>query len=301
MKNWGFTKVKGTKIEIGNRLSDMMGLVEDGFVYSTLFEYLDEGPKKYEFILSMYPQENYRTLANVTMYLRDVPGASAQAGKFLADRNVNILNSVSMDGISNTIIIWKMLADLSFVGDMELIIEKFNQLKEAKDPSVSMISHIEIRPADIGRVFRNEPSIKKKELKRGAPTTLKNNTFDVSKEYGKIIGDIDGYDVLIIADISSWLLSVTLYKKETKLVQVNIETPDCPGAITQALNWFAAKNVNLICVFSKIKICYQVMSVELVMDVSKCNVSLEGMKKNMPEELDKLNGIYKITGYHEFE
>lgn len=301
MKNWGFTKVNGSKIEIGNRLSDMMGLVEDGYVYSTLFEYLDEGPKKYEFILSMYPQENYRTLANITMYLSDVPGASAQGGKFLYDRNVNILNSVSMDGISDTIIIWKMLADLSFVGDMEIIKEKFLQLKEANDPSVSMISHIEIRPADIGRVFRNEPTIKKKELKRGAPVTLKNNTFDASVEYKDLIGNIDGYDVLIIADISSWLLSITLYKKETKLVQINIETPDCPGAIAQALEWFAAKNVNLICVFSKVKICYQVMSLELVMDVSKCNTTLEEMKKNMPVELDKLNGIYKITDYHEFE
>lgn len=301
MKNWGFAKVKGSKIDIGDRLSDMLGLVEGGYVYSTLFEYLDEGPKKYEILLSMYPQENYRTLTNITMYLEDVPGASAQAGEFLAKRNVSILNSVSTEGISNTMIVWKMLADVSFVGDIELIKEKFNQLKKANDPSVSKISLLEIRPADVGRVFRNEPEIKKKELRRGLPATLSGNTFDLSKEYGDLVGNLDGYDVLMIADISSWILSLSFYKKETKLVRVELEIPDCPGATTQALHWMASKNINVICVFTKIKICYQTTALELVVDISKCNVPIDKLKKDMPNELDKLNGVYTITKYQEFE
>lgn len=299
MKNWGFAKVKESKIEIGSRLSDMMGLVEGGYVYSTLFEYGGNSPKKYEFLLSMYPQENYRTLCNITMFLDDVPGASAQAGNFLAERNVNILNSVSMEGISNTLIVWKILADVSFVGDMELIKEKFKQLKESNDKSVDKISLLEIRPADIGRVFRNEPNMEKKELRRGTPSTLVDNTFDFSSEYGDLLGNLDGYDVLIIADISSWLLSVSIYKKETKLVRIEMDIPDCPGGVKQALDWIASKNINIIVVFTKLKICYQTMSLEVVCDVGKCNESLDSLKKNMATELDKLNGVYKITKYVE--
>ena len=131
MKNWEFGKVKGSEIAIDERLSDMMGIVEGGYVYSTLFEYNDEGPKKYELILSMYPQENYRTLTNITLYMKDVPGSSAQAAKFLGERGINILNSISLDGISDTIIIWKMLADLSFAGEVGILKEKFDALKSA--------------------------------------------------------------------------------------------------------------------------------------------------------------------------
>ena len=122
MKNWEFGKVTGSEIEIDERLSDMMGIVEGGCVYSTLFEYNDDGPKKYEVILSMYPQENYRTLTNITLYMKDVPGSSAQGAHFLGDRGINILNSISLDGISDTIIIWKALADLSFAGEMDILL-----------------------------------------------------------------------------------------------------------------------------------------------------------------------------------
>ena len=44
MKNWEFSKVSGSKIMIDDKLSDMMGLVDGGCIYSTLFEYVGEGP-----------------------------------------------------------------------------------------------------------------------------------------------------------------------------------------------------------------------------------------------------------------
>ena len=215
MKNWEFSKVTGSEIAIDERLSDMMGIVEGGCVYSTLFEYNDEGPKKYEVILSMYPQENYRTLTNITLYMKDVPGSSAQAAHFLGDRGINILNSISLDGISDTIIIWKVLADLSFAGEMDLLLEKFASLKESDDPSVSLIDHIEIKPADIGRVFRTEPDKNKTEVRRGAPVTLRNGKYDMAAEYGDILGNIDGKDILMVADIGSWMMSVTFFKERT--------------------------------------------------------------------------------------
>ena len=61
MKNWEFGKVTENSITLDEKISDMMGIVEGGCVYSTLFEYTNDDTKRYDLILSMYPQENYRT------------------------------------------------------------------------------------------------------------------------------------------------------------------------------------------------------------------------------------------------
>ncbi len=301
MKNWEFSKVTGSEIAIDDRLSDMMGIVEGGCVYSTLFGYNDEGPKKYEVILSMYPQENYRTLTNITLYMKDVPGSSAQAAHLLGSRGINILNSISLEGISDTIIIWKVLADLSFAGEMDVLLEKFASLKEADDPSVSLIDHIEIKPADIGRVFRTEPDKSKTELRRGAPVTLKNGKYDMSVEYGDILGNIDGKNILRVADIGSWKMSVTFFKDSTTLRKIDIEIPDCPGSIAQCLDWIAEKNINLISVFSKVKICYQTMSLELVADFADCKLSDDEFRANLENAFAEMNGIYTLKQFVELK
>ena len=300
MKNWEFSKVSGSSIMIDEKLSDMMGLVDGGCVYSTLFEYVGEGPKRYELILSMYPQENYRTLTSITMYMQDVPGASAQAAKFLSSRGINILNSLSLDGMSDTTIIWRILADLSFVGEMDILMEKFEEAKNNNDPSVSLLEHIEVKPADIGRVFRVEPSKKKNEIRRAAPVTFKDGAYDLSVEYGDILNDVDGQTVLLLADLSSWMVSVTFFKKETKLVKMTLEIPDCPGSQGQALEWIASTNINLISIFSKVKISYQTTELELVADFSTCKYTVDEMKKEMPKALEKLNGIFELKGFEEF-
>jgi len=300
MKNWEFSKVSGSKIMIDDKLSDMMGLVDGGCIYSTLFEYVGEGPKRYELILSMYPQENYRTLTSITMYMQDVPGASAQAAKFLSSRGINILNSLSLNGMSDTTIIWRLLADLSFVGEMDILKEKFEEAKNNKDPSVSLIDHIEVKPADIGRVFRTEPSKKKNEVRRAAPVTFKDGAYDLSIEYGDILNDVDGQTVLILEDLSSWMVSVTFFKKETKLVKMELEIPDCPGSQGQALDWIASTNVNLISIFSKVKISYQTTALELVADFSTCKYTIEEMKKELPKALEGLNGIFELKEFKEF-
>ena len=300
MKNWEFSKVNGNKIMIDDRLSDMMGLVDGGCIYSTLFEYVGEGPKRYELILSMYPQENYRTLTSITMYMQDKPGASAQAAKFLSSRGINILNSLSLNGMSDTTIIWRLLVDLSFVGEMDILKETFEEAKANNDPSVSLLEHIEIKPADIGRVFRTEPSKKKNEIRRAAPVTFKDGAYDLSIEYGDILNDVDGQTVLILEDLSSWMVSVTFFKKETKLVKIELEIPDCPGSQGQALEWIASTNINLISIFSKVKISYQTTALELVADFSTCKYSIDEMKKEMPKALEKLNGIFELKGFKEF-
>ena len=300
MKFWEFAKVKDTKIRVDRWLSDSMGLVDDGCVYSTLFRYPAEGPKDYEIILSMFPQENYRTLIHITMYMKDVPGSSAQAAGFLAEREINILNSVSLNGISDTVIIWKIMADLSFAGEADLLLEDFEQRKANNDPSVSLIDHIATKPAEIGRLFRSDKEYHtKEEVRRAEPCTLKGGVFDTSPGYGDILKNIDGRDVMVVADADSWMLSVTFFKPGTNLIKLVFEVPDNPGSMKQAFDLLAGRNINLISVFSKIKICYQRMLLELVADIGASRTSADDLRCNLPKELESLNGIFVLKELRE--
>ena len=62
----------------------------------------------------------------------------------LASKGINVLNSVSLNGISDTVIVWKLMADLNFAGEGDLLSDSFKSLKSAEDPSVSKIIMIEI-------------------------------------------------------------------------------------------------------------------------------------------------------------
>lgn len=300
MKIWEFAKVNGSSIKVDTWMSETLGLVEGGCVYSTLFKHPAAGPKDYEIILSMFPQENYRTLTHITMYLDDVPGSSAQAASFLADRGINILNSVSLNGISDTVIVWKLMADLNFAGEMDILMGAFESLKAKGDASVSKIRRIDIKPAEIGRLLKGTTA-GKEELRRGYPATLKDGCFDIADVYGDILTDVDGKNVLITMDADTWVLSITFFKERTDLIKVGIEIPDCPGGITQALSVIAGWNVNLISVFSKVKISYQTMYLELVMDICDSDLSAEEIKDRMPEVLTDLNGVFNLREFIHFE
>lgn len=299
MKNWEFGKVEDGAIRIDERFADTMGLVEGGYVYSTLFKHSDVSSKEYELILSMYPQENYRTLTNITMYLKDEPGSSAQAAEFLAKRGINILNSISLNGISETMIIWKMLADLSFSGEVEILKEKFDELKRAGDPSVSKIDHIEARQADIGRVFRNEGGRGKNELKKSPPLTLTDGKYDIMSEYGEWLSQFEGGSVMVAADYASWIVSVSFFSEDAKLMKIGLSMPDCPGSITKALEWIASKDINLVSVFSKVKICYQTMTMDLVANFRDSQIPKEEFASEIEKAFQCMNGIFELTEFEE--
>lgn len=295
MKIWEFAKVNGSSIKVDNWMSDTMGLVDGGCVYSTLFKHPAEGPKDYEIILSMFPQENYRTLTHITMYLDDVPGSSAQAANFLAAKEINILNSISLNGISDTVIVWKLMADMNFAGEVDILKEEFEALKAKNDPSVSKIRRIDFKPAEIGRLFKGGNNANgKTEVRRGYPSNIRNGCYDVADQYGDILKDIDGKNVLVTMDADSWILSLTFFKPGTRLVKLGMEIPDCPGGITQALSVIADWNVNLISVFSKVKICYETMYLELVMDIGKSDKSFQEIRDSLPVAMDGLNGIFVV-------
>lgn len=303
MKIWEFAKVNGSSIKVDSWMSDTMGLVDGGCVYSTLFKHPAAGPKDYEIILSMFPQENYRTLTHITMYLDDVPGSSAQAASFLAAKEINILNSISLNGISDTVIVWKLMADMNFAGEVDILREEFESLKSKKDPSVSKIRRIDFKPAEIGRLFKGGKSEEsgKAEVRRGYPSNIVNGCYDVADQYGDVLKDIDGKNVLVTMDADSWILSLTFFKEGTRLVKLGMEIPDCPGGITQALNVIADWNVNLISVFSKVKICYETMYLELVMDIGKSVKTLDEIRDSLPEAMSCLNGIFTVKELTEID
>ena len=298
MKSWEFTKIENNRIKIDSWLSDAIGLVDGGCVYSTLFKYPEAGPKRYELILSMYPQENFRTLAQVTVFAEDVPGSTVQSAKFLTDQKIRILNSVSLTGISDTTIIWNILADLNFAGEGELIKERFAELKESNDPSVDKINHISIKPANIGRMFREKSDLGnlKTELRKGAPVTFTDGSFDISTEYGDILNDVDGQEVMITLDPGSWLVSIVFFKPNTNLVKINLNVPDCMGSIDSALSMLAEVGINLISVFTKVMISYQTMDIEVVADLKDSKISIDELKTKLPEHLAKQNGIFELKG-----
>ena len=117
--------------------------------------------------------------------------------------------------------------------------------------------------------------------------------------YGDILPNLDGKNVLLTMDADSWICSITLFKEETKLVKVGLEIPDCPGSITEALSVIAEWNVNLISIFSKVKICYETMSLELVMDICKSTKTASEIKELLPKSLDNLNGVFTLKEFVE--
>ncbi|MDR2865839.1 MAG: ACT domain protein [Methanomassiliicoccaceae archaeon] len=297
MKNWAFTTIRDNKIRMDKWLTDIMGLVEGGYIYSSLFKHPEKGPKRYELILSMYPQENFRALTRVDVYMEDVPGATVQSAKFLATQGINVLNSVSLNGISETTIIWNIMCELNFAGEGDIIKERFAKMKADGDPSVSMIRYVSIKPANIGRMFRKESEGHvKEEIRHGSPSTFHSGTFDLNVEYGDILNDVEGTEVMIIVDPSSWLVSVVFFKPDTKLIRVNIDIPDCPGSINVALEPLAMENINLISIFSKVVISYQLMSLEVVADMKNSGKTLDQLREMFDSYLSEQNGIFKVVG-----
>jgi len=80
---------------------------------------------------------------------------------------------------------------------------------------------------------------------------------------------------------------------------MTFDIPDCPGSIQQVVDHLAKENVNLISVFSKVKICYQTMALDITADLGSCRHSVIDMKREIPKALGKMNGIFELTGYKE--
>jgi len=276
MKLWDFSRVKDGKVRIGDKIRRRLGLEDGSQVYSTLFRYEHGGSKGHEMVLSTFGPENYRELCNITFHMIDAPGACAQAAKFLADRNVDILNSVSVSMTCGISMVWKMLVDLSYYGDSTQLVEDFASLRRTSPAALSKVESMEISHSHIsdrytkGMVGSQPSKIKVKTLRKvsRSPSLIKDGEFAIPKDYlGQLEGVKEGTPVMMVGDVDSWVLSISFLPDDSRLAEFTFEIPDKPGAIYKTTEALAAQNVNLLAVQSRVLVYGQRMVMDVVADL----------------------------------
>lgn len=277
MKLWDFGRVKDGKIRIGDKIRRRLGLEDGSQVYSTLFRYEQNGARGHEIVLSTFGPENYRELCNITFYMIDAPGACAQAAKFLADRNVDILNSVSVSMTCGISMVWKMLVDLSYYGDSSQLMEDFSAQRRTSPASLSNVESLEISTSHVSDRYSKgltgqHTRIKVKALRKvsRSPSPIEKESFTIPKDYlDQLEGVKDGTPVMMVGDVDSWVLSMSFLPMDSRLAEMSFEIPDKPGAIFRTTEALAVQQVNLLAVQSRVLVYGQRMVLDVVADLSR--------------------------------
>ncbi|MEM2944308.1 MAG: ACT domain-containing protein [Methanomassiliicoccales archaeon] len=309
MRLWDFGRLKGSKIKISEKIGQPLGLVNGSQVFSSMFRYDYNGRTSYEIVLSTFGPENYREICDATFYMLDVPGACAQIAKFLGDRNIDILNSVSLSVISNVCMMWKMLVDLSYYGSYETLLEEFSRLKQEGSPLIDKVEAMEIKPSHISDrytkgVVPSNTSVRTRTMRKihRTPSIIRNGEFEIPSEYLRMIEGIsDGQVVMMVGDTDAWVLSITFLNPETTLAEIDFIIPDKPGAIYEVTSILAKYNINLVSVYTKVLVYYDTMTLELVGDMTKSGTDLEDLRKVLVERISALKGKYELVKIKKIE
>jgi len=302
MRLWQFGRLQGRKIKIDEELGQALGLVNGSEVFSTMFRYDYSGRSSYELVLSTFGPENYRQLCQLTIHMIDKPGACAQASKFLADRNVDILNSVSLSTISGVSMTWKMLADLSYYGEPADLKAEFDALKKGRSSTVDMVDTMDIQISHIADRYNkgaaaDSKTVKTKQIKRKGklPTLIANNEFEVPEEFLAEVKEIrDGQPLMMVGDMDSYVLSITLMDQKAKLVRASLVIPDKPGAISRVAEILAKHSVNIVSLQSEVLVFYESMTLDIIADVSRCDLDVEKLRSSLEEVLALQKGKYFV-------
>lgn len=302
MRLWQFGRLQGKKIKIDQELGDPLGLVNGSQVFSTMFRYDYKATSSYEIVLSTFGPQNYQQLCQLTIYMIDRPGACAQASKFLADRNVDILNSVSLSMISGVAMTWKMLADLSYYGDPAELKGEFEAQKKQHPSSLDKVDTLEISVSRISDRYSKGAAagskmVKTKQVKRKqkVPTVIQNNEFELPEEFLAELKDVkDGQPLMLVGDLDSFVLSMTMLDPSAKLVSASFVIPDKPGAINRVVEMLAKHNVNVVSLYTEVLVYYESMTLDIVVDVSKCDLALPDLRTSLEEVLSQQKGKYWV-------
>ncbi|NLI73699.1 MAG: hypothetical protein GX369_02860, partial [Euryarchaeota archaeon] len=197
MRLWQFGRLSGNSIKIDRDIGGPLGLIDGSQVFSTMFRYDREDTSSHEIVISTFGPEDYRLLYELTINMIDRPGACAQASKFLADRNVDILNSDSMSMISGVMMVWKMLVDLSYFGEPDDLIAEFSSVKRNSPSSLDKIDSMRLKESNIADRFSkgSAPSsrtVKTSIIKRKSrtPSQMRKSTFEIPEEFMTELGDV---------------------------------------------------------------------------------------------------------------
>jgi len=301
MKLWDFKMMRNGRIEIGEKVSDLLGMPDDSEVFTTMFRYEGDGKTSYEVVVSPFGPENYRQLCSLTFQVHDRPGSLAQCAKFLKSRNIDILNSESVAFMPSILMTWVMLVDLSFFGDMETLEKEFKEAKAARDPALSHVDSMKIEMSNLAERYTKGSApgnsrvttraLRKMEKKAGL---LKGNALELPESYLGFFGKKDS-PIMLIGDTTSWVLSISFLDESTKLWRIKFNIPDKPGAVYEVSEAMAASDINILAGYTQVLIYYKKMLFEIVADVSKCKGSCEDFKKMLDEKAAKLGKDYSIV------
>jgi predicted amino acid-binding ACT domain protein len=302
MRLWQFGRLRGNRIKIDEELGQALGLVNGSQVFSTMFRYDYNALSSYELVLSTFGPENYRQLCQLTIHMIDRPGACAQASKFLAERNVDILNSVSLSTISGVSMTWKMLADLSYYGEPTDLKAEFDALKRSRSSTVDMVDTMDVQISHIADRYNkgaaaDSRTVKTKLIKRRhkVPTLISNGEFEVPEEFLTELKDVkDGQPLMMVGDMDSYVLSITLMDAKAKLVRASLVIPDKPGAISRVADILAKHNVNIVSLQSEVLVFYESMTLDIIADVSRCDLDSEKLRSSIEEVLALEKGKYFV-------
>ena len=302
MRLWQFGRLHGNKIRINEELGQALGLVNGSQVFSAMFRYDHGEATSYEIVLSTFGPENYRQLCQLTIQMIDRPGACAQAAKFLSDRNVDILNSVSLSNISGVSMTWKMLADLSYYGEPAELRAEFDALKKARSSSLDLVDTMDIQESHIADRYTKgaaagSKTVRTKPIKRRhkASTIIANGEFEVPQEFlDEVEGIADGQPLMMVGDMESYILSVTLLHPQTRLVRVSLVIPDKPGAIARVAEVMQRNGVNMVSLESEVLVFYESMTLDIVADISAAGIGPEMLKSALEETFTMEKGRYFV-------
>jgi predicted amino acid-binding ACT domain protein len=303
MRVHDFGRIHDSKIKIGEKTGQPLGLVDGSQVFSAMFRYEHNGTVSHEIVLSTFGPENYRQICLVTFYMLDAPGACAQTARFLGQRNIDILNSVSLSMISKVCMVWKMLVDLSYFGDQAQLREEFDNLKRQKSSLLQKVDAMEIEAPNISDRFTRGivvPGVQTRVVKKSgkAPSVVKDGEFEIPADYLKTLeGVAEGAPVMMVADADAWVLSLTFLDPSVKLFAIEFNIPDKPGAIYEITDALGGMDINLLSVSTKVLVYYDRMTLGLIADVSRCKRDEAGLRTDLEALLSRLKGKFELVRY----
>ncbi|MDD1769584.1 MAG: hypothetical protein LUO79_00715 [Methanomassiliicoccales archaeon] len=309
MRVHDFARLRGSKVHISERLAAPLGLTEGSKAFTAMFRYDVEGKTSYEIVLSTFGPENYREICVVTFYMLDVPGACAQVAKFLGERNIDILNSVSLSMISKVCMVWKMTVDLSYYGDSVALREEFDSLKRARSPKLDRADAIVVEAANVSDRFTKGlvapgSSVKVRSVRRAqkTPVPIVGGELTIPDEYMRAMEGVkDDAPLMMLADQDSWVLSITPLDPSLRLVSVDLVIPDKPGAIYEVTRFLAEQGVNLLSVSTTVLVYYERMSLSMVADINGHADGPEELRTRLSEHLKGLKGDFKLQSLEQIE
>ena len=301
MKLWDFGRMEDGKIKISPKVGDPLGLVDGSEVFSSMFRYEIDGKSSHEIVLSPFGPENYREIAYVTFHVRDEPGALAQAAGFLKTRNIDILNSETVSSIPNVVMIWEMLVDLSFFGDSLALKKEFDDAKGRGDAGLSMVDCICVEVSDLATrytrgIATENSKVRTKALRKTEKkaSIIKDGTFELPQAYVNFLGKSSS-PIMLIGEPDTWILSIAFLHDDAKLMKLNIDLPDRPGAIYDIMKTLGSESINVLAGYTNVLVYYERMTCEFVIDVRAALVKSKDLMDVLKTKMSALGPSFRLV------